>query len=80
MRGMQVANGPARRRTPNTEESNVDRQEQEPPFQGGSQPVPERPPEVPKGGRGVMQTVVVILGVLLVLAAALWLLVPALAS
>lgn len=58
----------------------MDRQQEEPPFEGGSQPVPERPPEVPTGGRRVMQTAVVIVGVLVLLAAALWLLVPALAG
>ena len=48
----------------------------EPPFEGGSQPVPENPPEMSTGGRSVAQTVVVIVGVLVLLAAVLWLLVP----
>lgn len=51
------------------------RDREEPPFEGGSQPVKERPPEKPTG-RGAAQTVVVVIGVLVVLAALLWLLVP----
>lgn len=54
----------------------MDNRNQEPPFEGGSQPVPEHPPEMPSGGRSVMQTVVLIVGVLVILAAVLWLLVP----
>lgn len=54
----------------------MENRNQEPPFEGGSQPVPEHPPETPTGGRSVMQTVVVVVGVLVLLAAALWLLVP----
>lgn len=50
----------------------MDNQNHDPPFQGGSQPVPEHPPEVPGGGRSVMQTVVVIVGVLVVLAGVLY--------
>lgn len=50
----------------------------EPPFQGGAQPVPEHPPEVPRGGRSVMQTIVIVVAVLAVLAGLLWILVPAL--
>lgn len=49
---------------------------EEPPFEGGSQPVPENRPEMGTGGRSVAQTVVVIVGVLVLLAALLWLLVP----
>ncbi len=49
---------------------------EDPPYEGGSQPVPEHRPEVPTGGRSVAQTVVVIVGVLVLLAAVLWLLVP----
>ena len=52
----------------------------DPPYDGGSQPVPERPPEMPTGGRSVAQTVVTVVGVLVVLGAVLWLLVPMLAS
>ena len=48
----------------------------EPPFEGGSQPVPHNPPEVPGGGRSVMQTVVVALGVLAVVGTLLFFLVP----
>jgi hypothetical protein len=54
----------------------VENRNEDPPFEGGSQPVPEHRPETPTGGRSVMQTVVVIVGVLVLLAAALWLLVP----
>lgn len=49
---------------------------EEPPFEGGAQPVPEHPPEMRTGGRSVAQTVVVIVGALVLLAAILWLLVP----
>lgn len=58
----------------------MDKRSDEPPFMGGSQPVKERPPEMPTGGRSVMQTVVYIVGGLALLAAILWLLVPVLAS
>lgn len=54
----------------------MDDRMKEPPFEGGSQPVPERPPEMPAEGRSVGQTVVVIVGVLVLLAALLWLFVP----
>jgi hypothetical protein len=46
------------------------------PFEGGSQPVKERPPEVPSGGRTVVQKTVTAIAVLVVLAAVLWILVP----
>jgi hypothetical protein len=49
---------------------------QEPPFEGGSQPVSEQRAEVPKGGRTIGQTVIIALGVLVLLAALLWILVP----
>ena len=45
---------------------------QEKPFQGGSQPVTERPPEVPSAGRSVLQWVVIIVAVLVVLAGVLY--------
>lgn len=55
--------------------------DREPPFEGGSQPVPHRKGEVPvKGGRTVGQTVTVVLGVLALLAAAIWFLSPLLAG
>lgn len=44
----------------------------EPPFDGGAQPVKEHPPEVPTAGRSVGQTVVMIVSVLVVLAALLY--------
>jgi hypothetical protein len=54
----------------------ADRMKGDPPFEGGAQRVPERPADVPHGGRTVAQTAVIVLAVLLVLAAVLWLLVP----
>lgn len=54
----------------------MDEREKEPPFDGGSQPVPERPPEQASGARTVGQTVVIVVGVLVVLAGILWLVVP----
>jgi hypothetical protein len=53
-----------------------DRHGAEPPFEGGSQPVPESQPEMPGPGRSAMQTVVIVVAVLVVLAALVWLLVP----
>ena len=44
----------------------------DPPFEGGSQPVPERPPEVPSGGRSVMQTIVLIVAGLSIVAAVVY--------
>ena len=43
-----------------------------PPFQDGSQPVPERPPEVPGPGRSAMQFVVLAIAALVVLASLVW--------
>jgi hypothetical protein len=54
--------------------------EDDPPFEHGSQPVPERTPEVPKGGRTVIQTIVVVIGAIVLLAALIWILVPALGT
>jgi hypothetical protein len=48
----------------------------EPPFEGGSQRVPQHPDEVPTRARSVIQMAVVALAVLAALAAILWLLVP----
>jgi hypothetical protein len=45
----------------------------EPPFDGGAQPVPERPPEVPTPGRSAMQYVVIIVAALVLLAGVLYL-------
>lgn len=50
--------------------------DREPPFEGGSQPVPEHPPERAGAGRTVAQTVVIVVGALVLLAAILWLVVP----
>ena len=46
---------------------------EEPPFEGGAQPVKEQPPEVPTPGRSVMQVVVTVVAALVVLAAAIYL-------
>jgi len=48
----------------------------EAPFEGGSQPVTENPQDVPAGGRTAMQTVVIAIAVLVVLAGLAWLLIP----
>lgn len=53
-----------------------DNRREEPPFEGGSQSVPESPPEVPGPGRSAMQTVVIVIAVLVVLAALVWIFVP----
>lgn len=50
--------------------------DREPPFEGGSQPVKEAPPEMPGGGRTAAQTVVIVLAVLVVLAGLAWFLIP----
>ncbi|HET7274919.1 MAG TPA: hypothetical protein VFI91_07045 [Longimicrobiaceae bacterium] len=54
----------------------MEEEPQERPFEGGSQPVEDHPPEMPSGGWNVGQTVVIVLGILVVLAAILWVLVP----
>ncbi|HLL45406.1 MAG TPA: hypothetical protein VK399_01810 [Longimicrobiaceae bacterium] len=54
--------------------------DRDPPFEGGSQPVPHVKDEVPTKGRSVGQGVAVVLGVLAVLAAAVWFLSPILAG
>ena len=45
-------------------------------FQGGAQPVTERRPEAPLPGWSIAQTIVVVVGVLAVVAALIWVLVP----
>lgn len=52
------------------------KREGEPPFEGGSQPVKEEPAEMPGGGRSAMQIVVIVIGVLVLLAALLWIVIP----
>ena len=47
-----------------------------PPYEGGSQPVGEHPTPPPSEGQGAAQTVILVVGVLVVLAALLWILVP----
>ncbi|MEX2583963.1 MAG: hypothetical protein WD766_11845 [Gemmatimonadota bacterium] len=54
----------------------VDRTREDPPFEGGSQPVPERPTKTPTGGRAAVQTVIVAIAILVLVAAILWLIVP----
>ena len=54
--------------------------DRDPPFEGGSQPVPHVKDEVPTKGRSVGQGVVVVLGVIALLGAAIWLLSPILAG
>lgn len=57
-------------------EGKVAERNEDPPFEGGSQPVQEKPPEKPTAAGSVMQTFVIVVGVLVVLAALLWLVVP----
>lgn len=45
----------------------------EAPYEGGSQPVREHPPEVPGPGRSTMHFVVLALCAMVVLASAMWL-------
>ena len=45
---------------------------EEPPYEGGSQPVRESPPEVPHGGRTVGQVVVLVIAALVVIAGLVW--------
>ena len=47
-------------------------EDEDPPFQGGSQPVKERPPEVPTAGWTVGQAVVVVASAVVLLAAVLY--------
>lgn len=54
--------------------------DRDPPFEGGSQPVPHVKDEVPTKGRSVGQVVVVLVGVLALVGCAIWLLSPILAS
>lgn len=54
----------------------MEKRDEDPPYEGGSQPVPEHPGEVPHGGRSVLQVVVMVVAVLVILAAVLWLVVP----
>jgi hypothetical protein len=51
-------------------------QRREPPYEGGAQPVQENPQDVPTGGRTAMQTVVIAIAVLVVLAGLAWFLIP----
>jgi hypothetical protein len=50
--------------------------DEKPPFEGGAQPVEERSKGIRGEGRGAMQTVVIVVAVLVVLAAVLWFVVP----
>lgn len=46
------------------------------PYQGGAQPVTERPPEAPVPGWSLGQALVVVVSVLALLAAVAWILIP----
>ena len=48
----------------------------EAPYEGGSQPVREHPPEAPTAGSVLARNVVLAIAVLVVLAAVLWIVVP----
>ena len=48
----------------------------DPPFDHGSQPVVERPTEPPGTGSAISQTIIYIIGAVVLIAALLWLLVP----
>jgi hypothetical protein len=72
---MRVAKpGPARSPdlTSKPPEHAVAEDRKEPPFEGGSQPVPHQKDPVPGPGRSVAQVVTLILCVLVVAAAAVW--------
>lgn len=58
----------------------MDRTKHDPPFESGSQSVPERAPEVPGPGRSALQTIFIIGAALVLVAGILWLLVPILSS
>jgi hypothetical protein len=58
------------------EEANVERREPEPPFEGGAQPVPEIPPDMPGAGHTFWRTVMVVIAVLVIIAAIAWVLTP----
>lgn len=65
-----------RRRGTRDEEGRVVNEDGATPSEGGAHPVEDHPAEVPTGGRTVLQTVVLVVGGLVILAALLWLLVP----
>ena len=46
--------------------------DRDPPFEGGSQPVPQVPDPVPGPGRSFGQVVVIVIAVLVVAAAVVW--------
>ncbi|HEX7243613.1 MAG TPA: hypothetical protein VF263_25225 [Longimicrobiaceae bacterium] len=46
--------------------------DRDPPFEGGSQPVQQKPDPVPGPGRGFGQVFVIVLSVLAVAAAVVW--------
>lgn len=58
----------------------MDKHSEDPPFEGGSQPVEEHPTPVPHEGRSAMQIFVIAVGVLALLGALLWILVPILSA
>ncbi len=46
--------------------------QKEPPYDGGSQPVPQQPPEVPGPGRSAMHIVVMVVAALVILGSVMW--------
>lgn len=54
----------------------MERREAEPPFEGGAQPVPENPPDMPGGGNIAWKIVVVVIAVLAIIFGIAWLLTP----
>lgn len=54
----------------------MERREPEPPYEGGAQPVPENPPDMPGGGHTAWRTVMVVIAILVILGAILWILTP----
>ncbi|HEX5726729.1 MAG TPA: hypothetical protein VFX98_14735 [Longimicrobiaceae bacterium] len=47
--------------------------DREPPFEGGSQPVPQRPPDMPSGRRSAGPFLIVLVTVLILLSGLVWL-------
>jgi hypothetical protein len=58
----------------------VERDDEEPPFVGGSQPVEHKPDPIPSEGRSGAQTLVIAVAVLAVIAGLAWIVVPMLGA
>ncbi|CAN5826182.1 hypothetical protein BH23GEM5_BH23GEM5_09420 [soil metagenome] len=58
----------------------ADRNEEEPPFVGGSQPIEHKPDPMPSQARGGAQFLIIALGVLAVIAGLAWVVVPMLGA